>query len=79
MKIILGKVRSFTSPGRGPSTGSDHCSVRTSGDTGALALDAAWQPIADLLEGHASAETEVAAAPGIDPDVSIVDGPSRLA
>ncbi|TBT94691.1 hypothetical protein ET996_09815 [Propioniciclava tarda] len=26
LQIILGKVRSFTSPGRGPSTGSDHCS-----------------------------------------------------
>ncbi len=26
LKIILGKVRSFTSPGRGSSTGSDHCS-----------------------------------------------------
>jgi len=26
LKIILGKVRSFTSPGRRPSTGSDHCS-----------------------------------------------------
>jgi len=25
-QIILGKVRSSTSPGRGPSTGSDHCS-----------------------------------------------------
>jgi len=28
LQIILGKVRSFTSPGRGPSTGSDHCSRR---------------------------------------------------
>jgi hypothetical protein len=27
LKIILGKVRSFTSPGRRPSTGSDLCSV----------------------------------------------------
>src|SRR5664280_3119446 len=27
LKIILGKVRSFTSPSRGPSTGSDHCSL----------------------------------------------------
>jgi hypothetical protein len=26
-QIILGKVRPFTSPGRGPSTGSDHCST----------------------------------------------------
>ena len=25
-QIFLGKVRPFTSPGRGPSTGSDHCS-----------------------------------------------------
>jgi hypothetical protein len=25
-QIILGKVRPFTSPGRGPSTSSDHCS-----------------------------------------------------
>ena len=31
---------------------------RTSGDAGAVALDSAWQPIANLLEGHASAETE---------------------
>jgi hypothetical protein len=34
--------------------------VRASGDTGAIALAAAWQPIADLLESHASAEDEVA-------------------
>ena len=33
---------------------------RTSGDAGAIALDSAWQPIANLLEGHASAETGVA-------------------
>src|SRR6478736_3281973 len=26
LQIILGKVRLFTSPGRGPSTGFDHCS-----------------------------------------------------
>jgi hypothetical protein len=26
LQIFLGKVRPFTSPGRGPSTGSDHCS-----------------------------------------------------
>ena len=26
-QIILGKVRPFTSPHRGPSTGSDHCSA----------------------------------------------------
>src|SRR3954447_14086983 len=26
-QIILGKVRLLTSPGRGPSTGSDHCSI----------------------------------------------------
>jgi len=26
LQIILGKVRRFTSPGRGPSTGFDHCS-----------------------------------------------------
>src|SRR5450759_3458806 len=31
LKIILGKVRSFTSPGRRPSTGSDHCSVGPAG------------------------------------------------
>jgi len=31
---------------------------RTSGDAGAIALDSAWQPIANLLEGHAGAETE---------------------
>ena len=27
LRIILGKVRPFTSPRRGPSTGSDHCSL----------------------------------------------------
>src|SRR3954449_8998213 len=27
LQIILGKVRLFTSPGRGPSTGFDHCSA----------------------------------------------------
>ena len=26
LQILLGKVRPFTSPGREPSTGSDHCS-----------------------------------------------------
>ena len=30
---------------------------RTS-DTGAVALDAAWQPLASLLENHASAQRE---------------------
>jgi hypothetical protein len=34
--------------------------VRTSGDAGAIALDSAWQSIANLLEGHAGVETEVA-------------------
>ena len=29
IQIILGKVRPFTSPGRGPSTDSDHCSSGT--------------------------------------------------
>ena len=33
---------------------------RTSGDTGAVALDSAWQPVANMLEKHASAETGVA-------------------
>ena len=32
LQIILEKVRPFTSPGRGPSTGSDHCS-REGGQT----------------------------------------------
>ena len=27
LRIILGKARPFTSPRRGPSTGSDHCSA----------------------------------------------------
>jgi hypothetical protein len=31
---------------------------RTYGDAGAIALDSAWQPIANLLEGHAGVETE---------------------
>jgi hypothetical protein len=31
---------------------------RTSGDEGAIALDSAWEPIANLLEGHAGVETE---------------------
>ena len=31
LQIILGKVRPFTSPGRGPSTSSDHCSSLTRG------------------------------------------------
>jgi hypothetical protein len=31
---------------------------RTSGDAGAIALDSAWQPIANLLEGHAGLESE---------------------
>ena len=35
---------------------------RTSGDAGAIALDSAWQPIANMLEGHAGAQVE-----GADP------------
>ena len=35
---------------------------RTSGDAGAIALDSAWQPIANMLEGHAGAQVE-----GTDP------------
>ena len=31
---------------------------RASGDTGAVALAAAWQPVASLLENHASAQDE---------------------
>jgi hypothetical protein len=31
---------------------------RTFGDAGAIALDSAWQPIANLLEGHAGLESE---------------------
>jgi len=30
--------------------------VRTSGDAGAIALDLAWEPIANMLDGHASAQ-----------------------
>ena len=41
---------------------------RASGDEGAVALDSAWQPIANLLEGHASAETE--ANPALPKEVS---------
>jgi hypothetical protein len=33
---------------------------RTSGDTGAVALAAAWQPVENLLENHASAQAQVA-------------------
>src|SRR3954466_16086054 len=33
LQIILGKVRLFTSPGRGPSTGFDHCSSTEYGRT----------------------------------------------
>lgn len=44
--------------------------VRTSGDAGALALDAAWQPIANLLDGHARADAtaahQVLPKPGLD-------------
>jgi len=35
---------------------------RASGDAGALALDSAWQPIANMLENHAGAQVE-----GADP------------
>jgi len=34
--------------------------VRTSGEAGTLALDAAWQPIARLLDGHLSTDDGVA-------------------
>ena len=33
---------------------------RTSGDTGAVALAAAWQPVENMLENHASAQADVA-------------------
>ena len=33
---------------------------RTSRDAGAITLDTAWQPIANLLDGHASADTAAA-------------------
>ena len=33
---------------------------RTSGDTGAVALSAAWQPLENMLENHASAQADVA-------------------
>jgi len=33
---------------------------RTSGDTGAVALAAAWQPVENMLENHASAKADVA-------------------
>jgi len=35
---------------------------RTSGDAGAIALDSAWQPIANMLDNHAGAQVE-----GADP------------
>lgn len=38
---------------------------RTSGDEGAIDLDSAWQPIANMLESHADAEVE-----GADPVLS---------
>ena len=37
---------------------------RTSGDAGAIALDSAWQPIANMLEGHAGAQVK-GADPGL--------------
>ena len=33
---------------------------RTSGDTGAVALAAAWQPVENMLESHGSAQAKVA-------------------
>ena len=33
---------------------------RTSGDTGAVALAAAWQPVETMLDNHAIAQAEVA-------------------
>jgi hypothetical protein len=37
---------------------------RTSGDAGAIALDSAWQPNANMLEGHAGTQVE-----GADPSL----------
>jgi len=42
--------------------------VRTSGDAGELALDAAWQPIANLLDGHASDDPSAADPNAIEQD-----------
>jgi len=41
---------------------------RTSGDAGAVAIDAAWQPIADLLDGHASVDAAAAHPTLLKPD-----------
>jgi len=37
---------------------------RTSGDAGAIAVDSAWQPIANMLEDHAGAQVK-GADPGL--------------
>lgn len=41
---------------------------RTSGDAGAVAIDTACQPIADLLDDHASADTAAAHPTLLKPD-----------
>jgi hypothetical protein len=45
---------------------------RTSGDTGAVALAAAWQPVENMLESHGSAQAEVA-----DPVLLSLDPPRK--
>jgi hypothetical protein len=42
--------------------------LRTSGGAGAVAIDAAWQPIANLLDGHASADAAAAYPTLLKPD-----------
>src|SRR3954454_22819290 len=51
-QIILGKVRLLTSPGRGPSTGSDHCSFPViTGATGQERIDDGYPDVAlEMIE-----------------------------
>jgi hypothetical protein len=67
-QIILGKVRPFTSPGRGPSTGSDHCSPSDSSHAGFLnigiALDTLCFDYTPTLSGDAVSIPRTVSAAG---------------
>ena len=68
-QIILGKVRPFTSPGRGPSTSSDHCSLRRWRRGCPLEATTRYRVLLrgirmTFQQGHAAPTRGVLAAPG---------------
>jgi len=68
LQIILGKVRSFTSPGRGPSTSSDHCSAAHRYKEPWLRKRAVWEEVWALQRREDAGETlDIAVPPKYKP------------